>query len=147
MYRHILIPTDGSRLSEKAVKAGIALAKTLGSTVVAFHMFHINFMTAATDLETVDSGTLAKLRDAARQAGEKVLEQVKNQAHKAGVECRGVLLQGEAPWEGIIETARKRKCDLIVMAAHGYQGLRALLLGSETDKVLTHSKIPVVVYR
>jgi|SRR5581483_8682196 len=147
MYRHILIPTDGSPLSGKAVKAGIAFAKVLGATVVAVHMFHINFMAAAVDLETVDSGTLEKLREAARAAGEKVLDQVKKQAHKAGVECGGVLIQGESPWEGIIQTAQKRKCDLIVMAAHGYRGLRGLLLGSETDKVLTHSKIPVLVYR
>jgi nucleotide-binding universal stress UspA family protein len=145
MYKQILIPTDGSDLSRKAIQHGIALAKSegakvLGMTVtVPFHVF-------ATDPETLTDTPVSYQKRVAAMA-EKHLGQIKTAAATAGVGCDVVNLEHEQPYQAIVDTAKKNGCDLIVMASHGRRGVSALVLGSETVKVLTHSVIPVLVYR
>lgn len=145
MYRHILIPTDGSDLSRKAIQHGIALAKSEGAKVlgvavtVPFHVFAIN-----PDTLTDTPGSYQK-RVAAEAA--RYLGQIKDAATAAGVSCDLIPLEHEQPYQAIIDVAKKNGCDLIVMASHGRRGVAALVLGSETVKVLTHSTIPVLVYR
>ena len=144
MYKHILIPTDGSDLSKQAVAYGISLAKAVnaavtGITVTApFHFY-------AVDSEMLtDSPELYKER--MTTVATKHLAQVK-EAAEAGVKCDTVHVQHEHPYQAIINAAKARGCDLIVMASHGRRGISAIVLGSETVKVLTHSTIPVLVYR
>lgn len=147
MFKHILVPTDGSEISEKAITAAVALAKALRARVTAFHMYPSNFGVYHGEGAWVDNRLHDDLRAAAEEEGKKYLNRVESAANTAQVPCERVLRQGEAPWNGIIQTAERNGCDLIVMAAHGRGGVAALVLGSQTNKVLTHSKIPVLVYR
>lgn len=147
MFKHILIPTDGSELSAKAVKAGVALAKTLGAKVTGLHVYPATFAIYYGELAWADDSLLTSMREGAQQEGKKYLDQVQAAAKAAGVSCEPILLEKDSPWQGIIETAERKGCDLIVMAAHGRRGISAIVLGSETNKVLTHSTIPVLVYR
>ena len=145
MYKHILIPTDGSELSKKAVDQGTGLAKALNAKVTAVTVsepFHVFAVEPGMVTDTPDE---YKKRIAAVAA--KYLEAAKNAATTAGVPCDVVQVEHEHPYETIIDTARKRGCDAIVMASHGRRGVSAVVLGSETVKVLTHSNIPVVVVR
>ena len=145
MYKHILIPTDGSELSKKAVDHGIGLAKALNAKVTSvtvsepFHVF------AVEPVMVTDTPDEYKKRVAALAA--KYLKWAKDAATAAGVACDVVQVEHEHPYETIIDTARKRGCDAIVMASHGRRGVSAVVLGSETVKVLTHSNIPVVIVR
>ena len=145
MYKHILIPTDGSPLSEFAVKQGLGLAKTLDAKVTVltvvppFHVFVTDTMMVTDTREQYD-------KDIARRA-ERCLAWPREAAKVAGVVYEGVSEVAEHPWAAIVETAKTRGCDLIVMASHGRKGVSALLLGSETTKVLTHSTIPTLVCR
>jgi len=147
MYRHLLIPTDGSALSGHAIAHGVALAKATGARVTGL------FVTSAptplgfdgllpVDYMQPDEHAALNARAAARYLG--VIEKA---AKLAGVPFEGVTLTGEYPAEAILETAKKRRCDVIVMASHGRRGLAGVLLGSETQKVLTHAKVPVLVCR
>jgi nucleotide-binding universal stress UspA family protein len=145
MYTHILIPTDGSPLSVAAVKQGIALARSLnakvtGLTVSApFHTFALDPMMVSDTPETYKADCDAR--------AEKLLGFVKTVAKAAGVRCAVEHVMTDHPYEAIIDTARDKGCDLIFMASHGRKGMSAVLLGSETVKVLTHSKTPVLVCR
>ena len=145
MYTHILIPTDGSELSQKAIDHGIKLAQALNAKVTAvavsepFHMFAVD------PSMVTDTPEEYKKRIAALTA--KYLKAAKDAAGAAGVACDEVQIEHEHPYEAIIDTARKRGCDAIVMASHGWRGVSAVVLGSETVKVLTHSSTPVVVVR
>ncbi len=147
MFKHILIPTDASDLSAKAVKAGIALAKTLGAKVSGLHVYPATFAVYYGELAWADDRQLTSMREAAREEGKKYLDHIQSAAKSAGVSCEPILLEKDSPWQGIIETAERKGCDLIVMAAHGRRGISAVVLGSETNKVLTHSTTPVLVYR
>lgn len=147
MFKHILLPTDGSELSMRAIQAGVGLAKTLGAKIAALHAYPSVFAIYYGELAWTDDRLQMELRDAAKKEGEKILEQVAAAAKAAHVPVELVLVEKDSPWEAIVETAERRGCDLIVMAAHGRRGLSAVLLGSETNKVLTHSKTPVLVYR
>ncbi|SRR5581483_92989 len=147
MFKHILIPTDGSELSEKAVRAGVSMAKTLGAKITALHVYPTVFALYYGELAWTDDRLQMDLRETAQKEGNKFLEHVQSLADAARVPCERILLENENPWRGIIETAERKVCDLIVMAAHGRRGFSALVLGSETNKVLTHSTIPVLVYR
>jgi nucleotide-binding universal stress UspA family protein len=145
MYKHILIPTDGSPLSDDAVKQGLGLAKTLHAKVTVltvvppFHVFTTETMMVTDTREHYD-------KDIARMA-ERRLAWPREAAKLAGVVYEDVSEVAEHPWAAIVETAEIRGCDLIVMASHGRKGVSALVLGSETTKVLTHSKIPTLVCR
>jgi nucleotide-binding universal stress UspA family protein len=146
MYRKILLPTDGSALCDSAAQKGIDFAKFAGASVVAFHAIPATSYLIYT--EAGPSDVLAEqFEREARVRGERLVEALKSRAGEAGVSCETLLLTHDHPWEGIIEAATTTRCDLIFMASHGRRGLSAMLLGSETMRVLTHTKIPVMVYR
>jgi nucleotide-binding universal stress UspA family protein len=145
MYKHILIPTDGSPLSETAIKQGVALAKSIGARVTGLTVSP-TFRTFSMDPMVVTETPDRYEQDCEARA-EKDLAVVKNAATSAGVPCETVHVFHDHPYQAIIDTARSKGCDLVFMASHGRRGMSALVLGSETVKVLTHSKIPVLVCR
>jgi nucleotide-binding universal stress UspA family protein len=145
MYKHILIPTDGSPLSDSALRQGIALARVVSAKVTVLNV-SLPFHSLALDPAMV-TATPAQYEKDCQAVAEKALGVAKAEAGVAGVACETVHLTQEHPYQAIIDTARTRGCDLIFMASHGRRGVPALLLGSETTKVLTHSKIPVLVCR
>jgi nucleotide-binding universal stress UspA family protein len=147
MFKRILIPTDGSALSRKAIKAGVRLAKELGAKITAYYALEMFQPYVYGDGTVIDSATLNAFERRARQQGEKHLDQVAKAAKAAGVSCEKVMTKPATPYQGIIDAARKRKCDVIFMASHGRGEFASLILGSVTQKVLAKSKVPVLVYR
>ena len=145
MYANILIPTDGSELAGKAVQHGIELAKRLDAKVIALTVLP-PFHTFTTDTQMIED-TPARYKVRMHEHAEKTLGAVANEAQAAGVTCETVQIEDEHPYRAIIDIAVLKGCDLIVMASHGRHGISALVLGSETIKVLTHCKIPVLVHR
>jgi nucleotide-binding universal stress UspA family protein len=143
MYTNILIPTDGSELAGKAVQHGIALAKRIGARVTVLTVLP-PFRTITTDPQMIED-TPAQYKVRMQKHAEKILGVVATQA--AGVACETTQVEHEHPYQAIIDTADSKGCDLIVMASHGRHGISAIVLGSETVKVLTHCKIPVLVHR
>ncbi|HUA54733.1 MAG TPA: universal stress protein [Candidatus Sulfotelmatobacter sp.] len=145
MYKHILIPTDGSPLCVKAVTHGVALAKETGAKITALAVtepFH--FLTADPAMLT---DTVASYTAHAAKHADKALAMVAKAAAEFGVPCDTLRVEHSSIYSAIIETAHAKGCDLILMASHGRRGVKAVVLGSETLKVLTHSTIPVLVYR
>jgi nucleotide-binding universal stress UspA family protein len=147
MYKHILVPTDGSKLSGKAIKAAARLAKMCGGRITGVYVI-------AKDLppiyaEGVAYGGLSarNYKEIKEKEAKRALAAIDIEAETSGVQASRVSLTADQPWKAIVDTARSKKCDLIVMASHGRRGLSGLLLGSETMKVLTHSKVPVLVCR
>ena len=147
MYRRILVATDGSRLSAKAVNAAVALAKSVGAHVTAFHATRPYPIPVYGDTVLYEPMAEAEFARLAAREAVRVLAPAERRAASAGVPCEVLQKTSERPWEAILAAARKEKADLIVMASHGRRGIAAVLLGSETTKVLTHSKIPVLVVR
>ena len=145
MYKHVLIPTDGSELSSKAEAAGLAMAKSLDAKVTALTVTPPFQFIGTEPMVLVATEPEYEKAQAAR--AEKTLERVRMTAAAIGVPVETVRTVSSHPFEAIIATAKERGCDLIYMASHGRSGLSGLLLGSVTTKVLTHSKIPVLVYR
>jgi nucleotide-binding universal stress UspA family protein len=148
MYKNILVATDGSKLSNQAVKTAVGMAKQLGAKLVAAYVMpeypsQVFAEGAAFTQYVTPNQFLQEQRSHARE----VLEGVQSMAAKAGVSADTEAIQKRTPYEGIIAAAKRRKCDLIVMASHGRRGLAGMILGSETQKVLTHSKVPVLVVR
>ena len=147
MYKNLLVATDGSKLSDRAVAHAIALARSVGGTITAFYAAPDYPMPAYADgmvYEPVSRREYAKL---AAQDAEKILGKVVAKAKAGGVDCKTAFDIAATPWEAILAAAKKSRADVIVMASHGRRGLSAVLLGSETQKVLTHSKLPVLVVR
>ena len=149
MYTDLLVPTDGSKLSHKAVTHAIGLAKLLKAKIAVLYATPHFEPEALFDGGGALEGRTSKSEHAAIEAreAERILNAVASEAAAAKVECTTTHVTADAPWEAIIAAAGKQKCDAIVMASHGRRGISGLLLGSETQKVLTHSKIPVVVVR
>ena len=145
MFKHILIPTDGSDLSRKAVLYGVQLAKFTGARVTALTI-KAPYVVSSMDAIAV-VGSQQQYEDEAAQYAERALEQAQMAAEAAGVTLETLEETHDQPYRAIIDAALANGCDLIVMASHGRRGVSALLLGSETNKVLTHSAIPVLVYR
>ncbi len=146
MYQHLCLPSDGSPLSQHAVEQGLALAKSMSARVTVLSVilpFHAYAVTPEQLMVAAGEEYLRATRDATTQH----LDEIKARAQAMGVACETVALIDELPWQAIIDTASQRGCDLIAMASHGRRGLKALVLGSETLKVLTHSTIPVLVFR
>jgi len=141
MYKNILIATDGSDLAMNAVRNGVALAKAVGARVTAVTVSE-PFRWFGPGL---DARAGAVVREGASQAAAAALDAVVDAAKVAGIACEKVHVEEEVPYKGISDTATAKNCDLIVMASHGRRGISAVILGSETVKVLTHSKIPVLV--
>ncbi|HEY5862366.1 MAG TPA: universal stress protein [Casimicrobiaceae bacterium] len=147
MYKHMLVATDGSKLSGKAVTQAIALAQALSAKLTAFYASPDYPMPAFSDGVVYDPVSRKDYAAMALKEAERILGPVKTKAEAGGIECATMHAISPAPWEAILAAAKKTKCDAIVMASHGRRGLTALLLGSETQKVLTHSKVPVLVVR
>ncbi|MBI2510297.1 MAG: universal stress protein [Betaproteobacteria bacterium] len=147
MFRHILLPHDGSALSGKAVKRGIDFAGKIKARVTAIHIVPQFMIAADVSLVPLSPALRKRLEDQARARAEKILGAIARQARARGVRCATICVAGDVPYQQIIAAARKKKCDLILMASHGRRGLSSLLLGSETAKVLVHSKVPVLVVR
>jgi nucleotide-binding universal stress UspA family protein len=145
VFKHILLPTDGSPVSDKAVKRGIEFAKKIGARVTALHVVSaFRFMAD----EGVLNPTLRKrFEDEGKARGKEILDAIARQARAKGVRCAAVCVSGDQAFPEIVATARRSKCDLIMMASHGRRGISSLLLGSVTSKVLIHSKVPVLVVR
>ena len=147
MYRHLLVPTDGSALSLRAVKTGARLAISLGARVSVVHVVPpwippvygdpLGYLPMASDPQEFKANV--------ERSAQRVLAAAVRRVESLGVSCGSVLCTHEHPWEGILKTARSRRCDLIVMASHGRRGLAGVLLGSETARLLTHSRVPVLV--
>jgi nucleotide-binding universal stress UspA family protein len=141
MYKQVLIPTDGSDLSWMAVRQGIALNARVTALTVS-----PSFQTFTVDPVMV-ANTPEQYRKDCEAAAARSLGVATESAKDMGVTCEGMHVLGDHPYQAIMETAQAKGCDLIVMASHGRRGVSALLLGGETTKVLTHSKIPVLVWR
>jgi nucleotide-binding universal stress UspA family protein len=147
VYKHILVATDGSKLSAKAVAHAIDLAQALGAKLTAFYASPDYPMPAYADGVVYEPVSRKEYAALCKKEADKILDPVKLKAESAGLEFNAVHTISPAPWEAILATAKKQKCEAIVMASHGRRGVSALLLGSETQKVLTHSKLPVIVVR
>lgn len=147
MYKHLLVATDGSKLSDKAVAHAIDLAQALKAKLTVFYASPDITPPIYAEGMAYQSARKREYEKAAKESSRKIFDRAEGKAAAAGVECASVHVFAAAPWEAILATARKGKCDAIVMASHGRRGLSALLLGSETVKVLTHGKVPVVVVR
>jgi nucleotide-binding universal stress UspA family protein len=148
MYKHILVPTDGTKLSARAVRAAVDLAKTCGARITGVYVVppYVPPVYSEGMLYVADIGP-QRHKELMAKAAKKALDTLGAEARRGGVACASAAPLADQPWEGILKTARGKRCDLIVMASHGRRGIAGLLLGSETTKVLTHSKIPVLVCR
>lgn len=147
MFKHILIPTDGSEVSAKAIKAGIALAREAGARVTGYHAVEPVPARLYGEGYVADGRMVAEFERRSRAAAKKHVAAIERAARKAGVRFEPVVETARTPYHGIIDAAKKRDCDLIFMSSHGHSGLMRLALGSVTDKVMTLSKVPVLVYR
>lgn len=146
-YRHLLVPTDGTDLSGKAVQQAVALSQSLGARLTVFHV-QTNFPISLVGVgELVDPHTVDALVSAARNNAQQILAEAAAEAQAAGVPCDQDTVVHALPSVAIVEAAERHGVDLIVMASHGRRGLEGALLGSETNRVLTHSACPVLVVR
>ena len=148
MFKHILIPTDGSRLAAKGIKAGVKLAKSLGAKVTGVYVTLPYVPPVYGEAAIYYIGYSPKqYKEMSQKAAKKALAVVEIEAQTAKVPCATQVVSDAQPWQGILKAARARKCDAIVMASHGRTGVGGLILGSEAQRVLAHSKIPVVLIR
>lgn len=147
MFKHILIPTDGSPVAAKAIKAGVALAAEMGARVTGYyaiepaptHLYGEGFLAERRLVDELDRRS--------REIAQKSVDEIASAASAAGVKCETAVGKAVLPYKGIIDAAEKNHCDAIFMASNGHRGLTGLLLGSVTHEVLTHSKTPVLVFR
>lgn len=146
MFKHILLPTDGSPSSEDAARRAVEFAKAVGAKITAFYVKREYPDSYATEGFVFDSPT-GRFEQLAEEEGQEILDFVEALCRTAGVICTKLIHAQDSVYEAIVEAATQNECDLIFMASHGRSGIGALLLGSETNKVLTHTKIPVLVYR
>ncbi len=146
MFKHVLMPTDGSDHSERAIVRGIELAKLCGARVTGIHVVPYYHLTMAED-GAFDSALPGKMDEEARSRAESFLAFVKKTATAQGVPCDTVIATNSQPFDAIINTANERHCDLIVMTARYRKGLVSLLLGSEASRVLHRASIPLLVFR
>ncbi len=147
MFKHILVPPDGSQLSTDTVKRAIAFAKETRAKISFFFAKPDYPVAFYGEGALIDPTTPDKFADMAQQQAKEILDANEALAKAEGVECASVSAVSDIPYEAIIAAAEQVGADLIFMASHGRRGISGLLLGSETQKVLTHSKIPVLVYR
>jgi len=147
MFKHILLPTDGSTISRKAVKRGIDLARKNRARVTALHVVPEFKLMVDEGITMLSPALKKRFEDEGRARAQKMLDEIAKLARARGVRCTTLCVASDLPYQQIIATARRKKCDLILMASHGRRGLSSLLLGSETAKVLLHTKVPVLVVR
>lgn len=144
MFQHILVPTDGGALSERATQTAIDLARLSGARLTVLAVTDPFPFSPLAETAPIDP---QEYLDAQRRMAERRVQAVQQRAQHAGLRCEGVYVEAAAPWRGITEQAQALGADLIVMASHGRRGVEALLLGSETQRVLTHCAVPVLVVR
>jgi nucleotide-binding universal stress UspA family protein len=148
MFKHLLIPTDGSELSEAAIQAGVQFAKSINAKVTGFYaMPKFHMLVYGPDGVTDKRQDFVDFEKDWKARADRFLAVIMQAAKAADVPCETSLQTSDQPYEAIIATAKEKGCDLIMMASNGRRGVQAFLLGSETQKVLTHSKIPVLVFR
>lgn len=147
MFKHVFVPTDGSALSQSTARRAVTFAKEAGAKVTAFFAKPEYPIAYFGEGALIDPTTPEKFAELADQQASEYLGEIQKLCADQGVECAITSATSDVPYEAIIEAAEKSGCDLIFMASHGRRGISGLLLGSETNKVLTHSKIPVLVYR
>lgn len=147
MFKHILLPTDGSERSEFTAAKGVEMARQIGARVTALHVMPTYPLIAYVDWGPIDPVTEERFQQEGKLRAETYLNNIRGVARMAGVECAMESRSSDHPWEAIIDVAKDKHCDLIFMASHGRRGLAGLLMGSETNKVLTHTDIPVLVWR
>jgi nucleotide-binding universal stress UspA family protein len=144
MYKRILFPTDGSDITAKALQSALGLAKLCGAEIQALAVMEPFPYSAISEMQPVPP---QEFFDAQLRVAQARIKIVTDAAAAAGVVCRGHTVEAFHPWEAILDHGKAQGCDLVVMASHGRRGVSALLLGSETQKVLTHSTLPVLVVR
>lgn len=144
MFNRILVPTDGSDITGKAVDAAIDLARSVNAKLYTLSVKEPFPYSAISEMQPTPP---QEFFDAQERIAAARVKTVRDSADSKGVGCEAHTVEALHPWEAIIDHARRHECDLIVMASHGRRGVTALLLGSETQKVLTHSKVPVLVVR
>lgn len=144
MYKRILVPTDGSEITAKAVETAIGLAKLTGAEMLVIGVKEPFPYSAISEMQPVPPQEFYNVQE--RIASSRVKATL-DAAKAAGVACKGHTVEALHPWEAILDHAKEKQCDLIVMASHGRRGVQALLIGSETQKVLTHGTLPVLVVR
>ncbi|MEJ6005578.1 universal stress protein [Paucibacter sp. AS339] len=144
MFKRILVPTDGSEISTKALETAIGMARIHGATLYSLSVKEPFPYSAVSEMQPTPP---QEFFDAQERIASARIKAVLNAAEAAGVPCEGHTIEALHAWEAIIEHAGTKQCDLVVMASHGRRGVQALLLGSETQKVLTHCTIPVLVVR
>jgi nucleotide-binding universal stress UspA family protein len=144
MYKRILVPTDGSDITTKAVQTAISLAQALGAKLYTISVKEPFPYSAISEMQPTPP---QEFFDAQERIASKRVQTVSEACAAAGVACQAHTVEALHPWEAIIDHAKRQDCDLLVMASHGRRGVSALLLGSETQKVLTHSTVPVLVVR
>jgi len=147
MYQRILVPTDGSALSKKAIKSAVELAASLGAEVIALNVVPRYPQSYFEGSISVNPAEVARVEKQWLEQGQAIADEVGKAAAKAGVKARAITVKSDLVAEAILGAVRKNKCDLVVMASHGRKGIKRLLLGSETQHVLTHGNIPVLVLR
>jgi nucleotide-binding universal stress UspA family protein len=146
MFKNILIPTDGSEQSQRAVRMGVELAKLHGARVTGIHVIPDYHLLIAYE-GAFDPVTEERIEEEARARAESYLAFIRKTAGDAGIACDTVCETSDHPYDAILKTADAKRCDLILMTSHGRKGLAAVLLGSETRKVLTHTSVPVLIVR
>ncbi|MEK8030309.1 universal stress protein [Ideonella sp. DXS29W] len=144
MYRNILVPTDGSDITSKAVQTAISLAKTFGAKLSTISVKEPFPYSAISEMQPVPP---QEFYDAQERIAASRVKAVIEAAADQGLSCEGHTVEALHPWEAITDYAKSQECDLIVMASHGRRGVSALLLGSETQKVLTHCAVPILVIK
>lgn len=147
MFKHILVPTDGSALSGDTVKKAVDFARETGAKITFFYAKPDYPVAFYGEGALIDPTTPEKFAEMAEKQSQEILAAAQGMAAGAGISCASTSATSDVPYEAIIDAAAANDCDLIFMASHGRRGLSGLLLGSETQKVLTHSKVPVLVYR
>ena len=144
MYKHILIPTDGSDITAKAVATAVSMAKLCGAALTTICVKEPFPYSAISEMQPVPP---QEFYDAQERIAAARVKAVADAAASTGVTCIANTVEAVHPWEAIVEHAKAQGCDLIVMASHGRRGVSALLLGSETSRVLTHSRLPVLIIK
>jgi len=147
MFKHILLPTDGSPLASKAITAGLRFAREIGARVTVYHALEELPAGLTDEGFAVDPDVVRQFEQIALDRGQSYIDAVRERAERARVRCHTIVDATRPPHAGIVAAATRRRCDVIFMSSHGRRGLKGLLLGSVTHRVLTHSKVPVVVYR
>ena len=147
MFQHILLPTDGSQLSRDTAERAVSFAKAANVRITALYAKPAGQASAERVGDLVEPAVLGRLVSGSEEKSKEYLGFIKKLCKEAGVECTTLAVVSETPWEAIVNVAEDNDCDLIFMSKHGRGGLSSLLLGSETYRVLTHSSIPVLVYR